>query len=113
MTPQELIKKYREKNENLTVAEDNKLSCIAVNCLSLTETWLQREKDSSLSMMLKYYDEDGAEIDCSYGITKENLPLSILSVCLRPDKTKNVKLLKYKANEGHIKSELLGELDIN
>lgn len=113
MTPQDLINEYKKKNEELTVFEENKLGCIAVNCLSLAETWLQRETNTPPSMMLKHYDEDGAEIDCSYGVTKENLPLTILSICLRPHKTKNVKLLKYTANEGSIKSELLGELDIN
>ena len=112
MSVQELIKQYSDSVQELGVLEENRLGGIALNCLSLTEAWLQRQNEKT-SLVLRTYDEEGGEIDCSYGITKDNLPLELLSTCMRPNKVKNVKLFKYAMRNGMSNSELLGELSID
>ena len=92
-----------------------KLEEIAVNCVSLSETWFNKvDKNEKVSFGLSLYDENGAIADTMQGIDKGNLSNTIFKIIvLYGDTYSKISLMKYAYVGGKKKTELVGELEIS
>jgi len=109
MTVNELIKPFQEKCEKRS---DLNFEEIAVNCISLCETWLTMAKSKTL--MFRELDNNGNIIKTIYGVTPDNLTSELFSICI--DKPKNIHTIEvyyFMKNKGVLDDIFLGAIDIN
>ena len=92
-----------------------KLEEIAVNCVSLSETWLGKvNKNEAVSFSLSLYDKDGAIADTMQGVDRNNLSNTIFGIIVsHGDTYSKISLMKYAYVGGEKKIELVGELEIS
>lgn len=113
---EKLIKDYENEHGKCTKYSDNMLREIAVNCISLSNTWYDRVKrgDGKCSFEIVLYGKDGSEFDVISGLTRESTPAVILNIVLNMnDKVSKLSLKKFKYT-GEVKaSETLGSMDIS
>lgn len=109
MTINELTAPFKDKFEKTL---GPKLKEIAVNCISLCETWMANAKSKTL--MFKLLDGDGNIIKSLYGLTPDNLTTELFIICLeKPESVRTVDVLCLVRDGLMFKQQKLGALDIN
>ena len=109
MTVNELIKPFQEKYEKCL---DLNFEEIAVNCISLCETWLTMAKSKTL--MFRELDDNGNIVKSLYGVTPDNLTTELFSICInKPKNVHTIEVYYFTKNNGVLVDNFLGAMDIN
>ena len=108
MTIKELITPFQEQYEPVL---GDRLEEIAVNCISLCETWLTMAKSKTL--MFRELDDNGDIIKNLYGVTPDNLTTELFSICVtKPKKISTVEVYYLSKGDGRLIENFLGAIDI-
>lgn len=108
----ELIELYHERYGDEEKIDSKQLSELAVNAISLAQTWINGKTDISFKYVT--YDKDDAEIDAFYGINDTTLALLIMHTCLKEHElVRYVRFFSFSKDNGKFVSKLIGELEIN
>lgn len=113
---EEIIKSFKEKNENnSSIYSDERIAEIAVNCVSLSETWHDRVRNNKvISLELALFNKDNALSQTLHGISFDNLAETMLDILVnKQDKYSKMALNYYAFEDGKKESGLIGDLEIN
>ena len=112
----DLVEKWKEKCINPKYG-DEKIAEIAINCISLANTWLNNHKPTeNESLKVKLLDSSHEIIDTLRGITSGNLPFTILETITMKSNIVSYLTLNsyiYTIGRGEVELETLGELEIS
>ena len=109
----QVIETYLSKYPVKSKGDVDKISEIAVNCVSLSEAWEGNNKvDGSLA--LSSYDDEDLLIDTVHGCSWDDIPVELMNICLnRSDKVSVVRVFAYDKVDGELKQNVVGVLDVN
>lgn len=104
-----------EQGESNSNYSNERIAEIAINCVSLSETWLDRVrglKNASLEVLL--YDNDDAVCDVLHGVTSDNLAKSIFKILVNENnKYSKIGLNCFTYENGHKSTTFIGDLVIS
>ena len=109
------LQAWKDKNgENCSNYPEDKIVEIATNCVSLSETWFDRTKDKKMSFELNLYNKDGDLSETLHGVTRDNLPDTMLDTLVNNnDKYSKLELCTFKFNNGEKEEQSIGEMLIS
>lgn len=111
----DLVETWKEKCINPKY-DEHKITEIAVNCISLANTWFDNHKPvEKESFKVKLLDSNRDVIDTLHGITNGNLPFTIMeTITMKNNIVSYLTLNSYIYTEkGETDLETLGELEIS
>lgn len=115
-TVKEIIENWKEKYPNSIMPyNEETINGIAFNCLSLTETWLQKIKErDKISFVLKLIPKNSNTPTNLYGVTSDNISDEIFLILLSQADRYAAMSLEYHTIENGVKNiKVLGELTIS
>ena len=113
---EKLIKSFKEKNENNSnVYSDERIAEIAVNCVSLSETWRDKVRNNKgISLELVFFNKSNVLCQTLYGVCFDSLADTIFDVLVNKQHNySKIALNCYGFEDGKKWSKLIGELGIN
>jgi len=110
----DLLKKWEEIYGSSSTYGHETLKNIAINCISLSETWFSKnEQNKKLSYELALFDKEGIIVETLHGITKEILPETMLKIIVNDSSLYSKMMLSsFYFNNGKKETEIIGELEI-
>ena len=104
--------KYGEDNGNFT---DERITEIAVNCMSISSAWLEKVKNiKNISLRLDLFNKDNIVCESLHGVTKDNLPETIMDILVNKNNNYSKICLSYFSYSENCKiDKTIGELEIS
>ena len=114
MSIDEIVKHWLDNNTDETRYSNEVLKEIAVNCVSLSNTWFNKvNPKEKQSFEVQLYDKENLLVETLHGVDSNNLPSTLFGV-LASDKGDYSKLLlsAFKIVDENKVATVIGELDI-
>ena len=95
---------------------ENVVRNIAANCISLAETWFDRHKPKDKeSFFITLFNKDGIGVEDLFGVTKENLPFTMVKILTgSSDKYSKIEVKSFiNGIEGIKDAEVIGDIEIS
>ena len=111
-----MLKNWEETYETMpSKYSKDEIKGIAVNCLSLSETWFdRREPRVKESYELLLFNKDNIVTETLHGATREVLPETMLKIVTNSDIVySKIALSAFHFDNGEKVSEIVGELEIS
>ena len=114
MSIDEIVKHWLDNNTDETRYSNEVLKEIAVNCVSLSNTWFNKvNPKEKQSFEVQLYDKENLLVETLHGIDSNSLPITLFGV-LASDKGdySKLSLSAFKIVDGNKVATVIGELDI-
>ena len=112
---EKIINEWEDSHNGIKCEYDkNAIKSIAINCVSLTNAWINNSKKSN-SLEVILINKDLTVNDILHGVDKNNLPLTLLNIITDKSKVLSsvvVNSFHYDENNKKI-VEKIGTLDIS
>ena len=109
MKVEELLKPYGNLLGEEVISK--KLTELAVNCISLVETWLS--KTDSKSFKIEKNNHNGDIIQTLFGVTPDNITSEVFKICFeKPAEVASIKVYSLNKADTRIECKQIGALDI-
>ena len=114
MNANEIVKHWLDSNTDETRYSKEVLNEIAVNCVSLSNTWFNKvNPKEKQSFEVQLYDKENLLVETLHGVDSNNLPHTLFNV-LASNKGyySKLSLSAFKIVDGNKVANVIGELDI-